>query len=113
MLYRVDLTERAVRDLAHLYEIKNASESVAAARWYNGLEKAVYTLETYPRRCPLAPESGKAGRALRHLLYGKTPHVYRVIYEINEPKRLVQVLSIRHGARRSGTLRHGNLPPAT
>ena len=104
MPYRVDVTQRAVRDLAYLYEVKNASESAAAAHWYNGLEKAVYTLETYPRRCPLAPENRKAGRALRHLLYGRRPHVYRVIYEIDEPKRLVQVLSIRHGAMESEDL---------
>jgi toxin ParE1/3/4 len=99
MPYRVDLTERAIRDLAYLYEIKNAAESLAAARWYNGLERAVFTLETHPRPCPLAPESKKTARPLRHLLYGKSPHVYRVIYEIDEVRKLVQVLTIRHGAK--------------
>jgi len=32
------------------------------------------------------------------LLYGKKPHIYRVIYEIGQPHKTVQVLTIRHGA---------------
>ncbi len=100
MTYRVELAYRAVRDLEILYLEKNAAESQAAARWYNGLEKAVYALETYPYRCPVAPEARRMKRTLRHSLYGKKPHVYRIIYEIDELRRTVWVLTIRHGARR-------------
>ena len=75
-----------------------AGESVAGTRWYNGLERAVYTLETSPHRCPLAPENKKARTPLRHLLYGKRAHAYRVIYEIDERNKLVRILTIRHGA---------------
>ena len=96
MAYLVELTARATSDLDYLYS--NAAESRAAARWFNGLEKAVYTLERFPRRCPVAPESRKAKRPLHHLLYGKKPHVYRVIYEVDEAHQLVRVLTIRHGA---------------
>ena len=39
-------------------------------------------------------------RKLWHLLYGKKPHVYRVIYEIDEQQQTVWVLKIRHAARR-------------
>jgi hypothetical protein len=53
-----------------------------AARWYNGLEQAVYALASYPHRCPVAPEARWAQRKLQHLLYGKKPYVYRVIYEV-------------------------------
>ena len=98
MAYLVELTDRAARDLSYLYEWLDAAESVTASRWFNGLEKAVKTLERFPRRCPVAPESNKAKRSLRHLLYGKRPHIYRVIYEIDEPKKLIRVLTIRHGA---------------
>jgi toxin ParE1/3/4 len=99
MAYRVELTVRAHRDLDDLYCWIHAAESIAAARWYNGLEQAVYRLEELPRRCPLAPESRKTGRQLRNLLYGNKPNVYRVIYEIDEPRKVVWVLTIRHGAR--------------
>lgn len=39
-------------------------------------------------------------RKLRHLLYGRKPHVYRVIYEIDESSCTVWVLTIRHGSRK-------------
>jgi plasmid stabilization system protein ParE len=53
MAYRVELTERAKRDLGDLYAHINATESAAAARWFNGLEESVYGLESFPRRCPV------------------------------------------------------------
>lgn len=95
MAYLVKFTVRAARDLEILYEEKSATESVAAARWYNGLEEAVYTLAEYPRRCSVTPENGK----LRHLLYGDKPHVYRVIYRVLEKQQIIEVLHIRHGVR--------------
>ena len=55
MEYLIEFADRAARDLNALYERIHASESTAAARWYNGLEKAVYTLKDMPRRCPEAP----------------------------------------------------------
>jgi toxin ParE1/3/4 len=100
MTYRVEFTARASRDLESLYEEKNAAESRAAARWFNGLEEAVGALASFPYRCPAAPEARKTIRKLRHLLYGKKPHVYRVIYEVDERRQTVSVLHIRHGARR-------------
>jgi plasmid stabilization system protein ParE len=99
MTYRVELTDRAVRDLEILYLEKNAEESQTAARWFNALEKAVLELERHPYRCPAAPESRSLKREIRHLLYGRMPHVYRAIYEIDELHGTVWVLTIRHGAR--------------
>lgn len=98
MAYRVELTGRAARDLAALFEEKNAADSSAAARWFNGLERAVRSLGFFPRRSPAAPESTRVGRPLRHLLYGRKPNVYRVIYEVEERAKIVRVLTIRHGA---------------
>jgi toxin ParE1/3/4 len=100
MAYRVEFAARAARDLELLYLEKNAAESHAADRWYNGLEEAVFALTTHPLSCSVAPEARRMKRNLRHLLYGKKPHVYRVIYEVEEQKQAVWVLTIRHGARR-------------
>jgi len=100
MPYGVELAARAARDLEILYLRKNATDSHAAARWYNALEEAIYTLAKDPHRCPVAPEPQRAKRKLRHLLFGKKPHVYRVIYEVQEQQQRVWVLTIRHGARR-------------
>jgi len=60
MTYLVEFAVRAVRDLEIIYVEKNVAESIAAARWYNGLEQAVGALASYPKRCPLAPEARKA-----------------------------------------------------
>jgi mRNA-degrading endonuclease RelE of RelBE toxin-antitoxin system len=100
MAYLVELAARAASDLEILYVEKKVAESQAAAHWYNGLEDAVFTLATNPLRCPVAPEAQKMKRELRHLLYGKKPHVYRVIYQVDEKRQTVWVLHIRHAARR-------------
>jgi plasmid stabilization system protein ParE len=71
--------------------------SDAAAIWYRGLRDAIRTLRNGPNRCPAAPEDDD----LRHLLYGKKPHVYRVIYRVLEHHKEVEVLHIRHGARQA------------
>jgi toxin ParE1/3/4 len=92
MTYLVEFAARASRDLEILYTEKNAAESQATARWYNGLEEAVYALASFPLCCPVTPEARKAKRKLRHLLYGKKPHVYRVIYEVDERQQEVWVL---------------------
>jgi len=100
MTYLVEFAARAARDLEILYLERNAAESHAAARWYNGLEEAVYALASFPQRCPVASEARRTKRNLRHLLYGKKPHIYRAIYEVDEGRQTVWVLTIRHGARR-------------
>jgi plasmid stabilization system protein ParE len=98
MAYLVELTRRAERDLDYLFERISADDSIAAARWFNGLEAAIHTLERLPRRCPIAPESKRTRRRLRQHLYGAKRDVYRVIYEIDESRKVVRVLTIRHTA---------------
>jgi toxin ParE1/3/4 len=96
MAYLVSLTDRARRDLIALYEHTHAADSTAALRWYEGLKRAILNLEKLPNRCPVTPENKRTW----HLLYGRKPHVYRVIYRVLERKQWVEVLHIRHGARR-------------
>lgn len=96
MAYLVNITARAQRDLAHLYGGIDAEDSDAALKWYRGFKEAILSLEEQPKRCPVTPESSK----FRHLLYGSKPHIYRVIYRVSERQKQVEVLHIRHGARR-------------
>ena len=96
MAYLVKLTARAERDFAALWLQIHAEDSDAALRWYRGFKEAILGLEELPNRCPLTPESSK----LRHLLYGQKPHIYRAIYRVLEWQQQVEVLHIRHGARR-------------
>ena len=96
MAYRVEIMPRAQRDLAGIYDWIGAKSSDAARTWYLRLRSAIRSLRATPHRCPVTPEN----RDLRHLLFGSKPHVYRVIYRIQEKEKRVQALHIRHGARR-------------
>jgi len=96
MAYLVNITSRAERDLTCLYEAINAEFSDAARVWYAGLKEAILSIEEHPNRCPVTRENDQ----VRHLLYGRKPHVYRVLYRVLEKQKRVEVLHIRHGARR-------------
>jgi toxin ParE1/3/4 len=100
MAYLVNITARAERDLAYLYAEINAERVDAAQKWHRGLKDAILSLGQHPYRYPVAPENAQ----LRHLLYGHQPHVYRVIYRVLEDRRHVDILHIRHGARRPTSL---------
>ncbi|MFN0107166.1 MAG: type II toxin-antitoxin system RelE/ParE family toxin [Bryobacteraceae bacterium] len=96
MAYLVSATARAERDLAHLYRRIDAEHSDTALKWCQGFKEAILSLEEQPNRCPAIPENGK----FRHLRYGRKPHVHRAIYRGLEKRQAVEVLHIRHGARR-------------
>ena len=95
MGYRVDITERATRDLRSIYLTINAEHGAQARAWFNGLERAVLSLDEHPARGAPVPEGGD----LRHLLYGRKGRRYRIIYAIDEASRTVTVLHIRYGSR--------------
>jgi plasmid stabilization system protein ParE len=97
MEYRVKLMPRAERDLANIYRRIEAGTSDAALAWYRGLKESIRTLRNSPNRCPVTPENS----ALRHLLYGNKPYVYRAIYRVLEKQKQVLVLHIRHGGRQA------------
>jgi plasmid stabilization system protein ParE len=95
LTYHVEILPRAGRDLRQIYAYIHAESAHQAQDWFNGLETAIASLNRHPARGPLIPEDGR----LRHLLYGKRPHVYRIIYAIDQRRRVVSVIHIRHGAR--------------
>ncbi len=95
MPYRIRLTDRALRDLEAVYEFVEADSSKAAFEWFNGLAETIYSLEQFPERGAIIPEDKK----LRHLLFGKSPNTYRILYALDKRKNAVNILHIRHGAR--------------
>lgn len=64
-----------------------------AALWYFDATEAIESLENFPARCPLAPESKKFGAEIRHLIFGK----YRILFIIED--ETVYVLRMRHQAQ--------------
>lgn len=96
MAYQVRLSRRAERDLDAIYDYIGAELSGAAHAWFDGLEAAILSLENYPTRGVRTRERIE----LRQILYGRKPHVYRIIFSINEACNCVLVIYVRHGARR-------------
>jgi plasmid stabilization system protein ParE len=95
MAYRVDIADRAVRNLRRIYASIDAEGTERAREWFNGLEDAVFSLDQHPARgAPIPEHSG-----LRQVLYGRKRYRYRIIYAIDESKRIVTVIHIRHGSR--------------
>ncbi len=91
--YRVEPTEKALADVGEAYFWINEQSEGAALRWYEGLMKALRSLEKNPLRCPLAPESAFFEEEIRQLIYGK----YRILFTVED--ETVFVLRVRHGAR--------------
>ena len=98
MAFRVRTTTKAKRDLDDILKRLLSQEAgETGLRWFQGLREAVATLADFPQRCALAPENAVFPFEVRHLLYGRKPHVYRVIFTVEG--NTVSVLHIRHGRR--------------
>jgi plasmid stabilization system protein ParE len=99
MAYRVEIARRAEADLEDLYLWVVERAPQQGARWFNGLERAVLSLDQHPKRCPVAPESFDADHPVRVLTYGRKPHAYRVFFTVDDDAEIVRVLHVRRGAR--------------
>jgi plasmid stabilization system protein ParE len=104
MTYRVDLSSvaKAEADAAFLSFSQYATPEKAQS-WYQGLIKAISTLGTMPRRCPIARENAFFSQEIRQLLYGKGQHTYRILFTVLDEQAtpIVRVLHIRNAAQRS------------
>jgi plasmid stabilization system protein ParE len=78
-----------------IFEFIEADASERAFAWFNDLAEAIYSLERFPERGAVVPESKK----LRHLFFGRKPSTYRIFCAVDKRNRVVNVLHIRHGAR--------------
>jgi plasmid stabilization system protein ParE len=103
MAYRVEITRRAESDLEELYLWVVERAPRQGTRWFNGLERAILSLDQHPKRCPVAPESFDPDHPVRVLTYGRTPHAYRIFFAIDDEAEVVRVLHVRRGMRRPPT----------
>ena len=98
MTFRVETTSFAGQDADAILEWLLTHEAGdTGLRWFLALEDAIASLAEFPRRCPLAPENAAFPFEVRQLLYGRAPHVYRILFTIEG--ETVYVLHIRHGRR--------------
>ena len=95
--FEVFILPSAERDIGDAYEWSAERDEAAANRWFNRLAEAMRSLETFPDRAPLAPESKFSQREIRELFHGRRHDKYRILFTVAE--REVDVLHVRHGAR--------------
>jgi plasmid stabilization system protein ParE len=95
MAYRINFTRRARRDYLLLYESINAAASVPAQLWMARLDETIAILSAAPRSGFVTHEDP----SVRQLIYGNKPHLYRILYDIDDADHRVDVLSIWHGKR--------------
>jgi len=98
MAYLVNVTDRAGRDLAHLYREIHANNTGAALKWYRGFRIAISQASKRSREpLPVTPEKRQGqGFALRE----QASHFTAQYIEYWKRRSRVEVLHIRHGARR-------------
>lgn len=70
----------------------NLSAEVAN-NWYYELTDAIASLQEFPNRCSIAPETTFIGREIRQLWVGKL-RKYRVLFVVEED--VVAILHVRH-----------------
>jgi len=99
MAFRVEYSREAEADLDSILAwliSQHAGET--GLRWFEALEGAVASLSEMPERCALAPENRAFPFEVRHLLFGRRPHVYRVIFRVMG--NVVYILHVWHGRRK-------------
>ena len=99
MAYRVELAKNAEAELEELYLWVVERAPSQGAAWFNGLERAILSLEQLPKRCRIAPERFDPDQPVRVFNYGRSPYVYRVFFTIDQTAKVVRVVHIRRGAR--------------
>lgn len=99
MAYRVEVAKSAEAELEELYLWVVGRAPIQGATWFNGLERAILSLEQLPKRFQIASESFDPHRPVRVLNYGRSPHVYRVFFTVDDRAKIVRIVHVRRGAR--------------
>jgi len=98
MTFRVEITAEAESDAESIFEwLISQQAGEKGIRWFVALEEAIASLDRFPERCALAPETLRFPFEVRQLLYGRKPHVYRILFTIQG--ETVNIIHIRHGRR--------------
>ena len=94
MEHSVHLDAGALEDLQRIAAWIALDSPDEARRWLDRTWNAILTLRSFPRRCPLAPETELLSLEIRQLVVGD----YRILFTVTAGE--VRVRHIRHGARR-------------
>ena len=104
MTYRIDFSSVAKAEAdAAFSSFSQFTTLDRAQEWYQGLIKAISSLQEMPYRCTLARENAFFSQEIRQLLYGRGQHTYRILFTILADQSIptVRILHIRNAAQRT------------
>lgn len=95
--WKVIIEAPAQQDIAKAYFWIAERNAEAADRWFDGIYDAIGSLEIFPERAPLAPESKYVDHEIRGIFHGRRHFKYRILFTVVGSE--VHILHVRHGAR--------------
>jgi toxin ParE1/3/4 len=93
MDFQVVWTDPALADLQAIVDYISRDDPAAAERVGNDIVDHVETLRTFPLIGPTYPRGSRGG--IREIVCGN----YRIFYRVSERRKVVEILTIWHGAR--------------
>jgi plasmid stabilization system protein ParE len=97
--FEVIILPAAERDIEDAYSWISEQDADAAVRWYNRMMEVIFSLDTFPERCPLAPENKFFRTEIREVFHGRRQNKYRILFTVSKSE--VRILHVRHGSRRT------------
>jgi toxin ParE1/3/4 len=91
--FRVEITKTAQSDIWGIFQYIAADSQTAATNLIKEIERQIDSLEIFPLRCPVIPESFELGVEYHHIIYGH----YRTIFKVENSR--VIIMRVIHGAR--------------
>lgn len=91
--FHVEITKTAQNDVVEIWDYIARDNLRAAEHFISELEKQLDSLERFPGRCALIPETEIFGSQYRHLIYKK----YRTVFRISG--KAIYILRVIHSAR--------------
>jgi plasmid stabilization system protein ParE len=95
--YTVSITREAENNIADAFDYIRERSPMNARKWIRGLYREIDSLELMPARFGVAREQAYFKEDLRQLVSKS----HRIIYLIDEHRRQVDVLYVRHAKRRA------------
>lgn len=83
MNFRVSIESSASTEIEVAYRWIERRSPLNAIRWYNRLIDALESLQRFPNRCTLAPESRYFREEIRQFLYGRGQRRYRALFLVH------------------------------
>ena len=97
MKFNVELTAEAERDVKEAYDYISEHGPASPDQWNAGLSAKLVTLESFPERCGVAPETRFRSFPIYQTFYAN----FRILFVVEGAN--VFVITVRHGARKRMT----------